>query len=111
MRNTHTPRLIVHSMYPAAAAITAGILLVGRSRTGCLSSDVVKSQFFLIFRVPILFVIFKRLGLESNRIRVPKLKKDSLQFSKKNWEKESPIFTFFNVKMGRKTTIWVKFSG
>jgi len=37
-------------------------------------SDVVKS-FFLIFRVPILFVIFKRLGLDSNRIRVTKMKK------------------------------------
>ena len=33
-----SPRHTVHSMYPAAAAITAGILLVGRSRTGiCLS--------------------------------------------------------------------------
>ena len=31
--------------------------------------------FFLIFRVPILFVIFKRLGLDSNRIRVTKMKK------------------------------------
>ena len=31
-------RHTVHSMYPAAAAITAGILLVGRSHTGiCLS--------------------------------------------------------------------------
>ena len=56
-------RHTVHSMYPAAAAITAGILLVGRSRTGiCLS---------LVVALVCASCVCSPLGIKSKNLFIP----------------------------------------